>query len=80
MSERTYHVTVDLLWLLRQPESLLGTALRRADGTRLSALEVRALALEKLRAGYTVLPVCPDYGPDGACLGHPHDTWTWPGH
>jgi hypothetical protein len=78
MRAKTYHMTVDLCWLLRQPEPVL-TSITRQDGTRLSAQEVRALALEKLRAGYTVLPVCEDYGPDGGCLGHPHDTWTWPG-
>ncbi len=67
----TYHVTVDLRWVLRAKDREIRHMLVDAEtGRNLTPEECRDLAIERLRQGFEVLPVCDHHDAKGRCLGH----------
>jgi hypothetical protein len=71
MSITRYHMTIDLLWVLRQAdERLTGLFRHQAEGRTLSPEEARALCVEMLRQGFDVLPMCDAHDSTGRCQVH----------
>jgi hypothetical protein len=64
------HVTVNLEWILRQPDCKITGMLRDESGHVLTPNECRNLAIQKLREGFDVLPICDNHDQRGYCLGH----------
>lgn len=68
----TYHITLDLRWVLRAKDREIRNMLVDAQtGRTLTPEECRDLAIERLREGFEVLPRCDHHDAKGHCLGHP---------
>jgi hypothetical protein len=61
---------MDLEWIIRQPDIKLKNMLRTDNGHVLTPNECRELAIQKIREGFDVLPVCDHHNEKGYCLGH----------
>ena len=68
---KRYCLTVDLRAGVRLPDHKLNGLLTTDEGEPIPAQEARDLMFEKIKEGYTVLPMCDNHNEKGYCKGHP---------
>jgi hypothetical protein len=67
---RQVHMTASLRGILQQPDKMLKGLFIDDDGKEIPPDELRELAVQKLREGYDVMPMCDNVDSRGYCQGH----------